>query len=67
MCPFPRDTVVRVLAFVDACLSGCTEVVVVVQLGPLGLIEEALFGSVYLIDIVTYLSVGSTQLQVVEP
>ena len=67
MSTFPSNAIVRVLCFVDAGLTTGAEHIVIADLAPFLFIEEALCHSAYGIYIVTYLTVRSTQLQVVQP
>ena len=63
----PGYTIVRILALEDTSLTLVTEVVIVSNLVPLLLIEEALSYTTYGINVVTDLTVRCTDLQVVQP
>ena len=63
----PGYTIVRILALEDTGCTSITEVVIVCNLVPLFLIEEALSHTTYCINVVTNLTVRCTDLQVVQP
>ena len=63
----PCYTIVRILALENTGFTSITEVVIVGNLVPLLLIEEALSHTTYCINVVTNLTVRCTDLQVVQP
>ena len=63
----PGYTIVRILALEDTSLTLVTEVVIVSNLVPLLLTEEALCYTTFGINVVTNLTVRCTDLQVVQP
>ena len=67
MSTFPSHCIVRVLAFIDTGISGCSEVIVVGYLCPHCLIQETLFYAIHFVYIVTYFTIGCTDLQIVQP
>ena len=64
---FPCNTIVRILRFINTGLPGFSISVVITNLAPFLFIQEALFGAIYFIYIITYLTVRSTKFQVVQP
>ena len=64
---FPGDTVVGILLLVYAGHTCRAEDIVVADLAPLLLVEESLSYTVHLVNIVTNLTVRSTELKIVEP
>ena len=64
---FPCNTIVRILRFINTGLPGFSISVVITNLVPFLFIQEALLGTTYFINIITYLAVRSTKLQVVQP